>query len=65
MGKRGESLTKDGKRFTLCLPRAVFAALSERAAQENESVSAVVRKIVKDALAKNAGQIKAKEVGDA
>ena len=54
MGKRGESLTKDGKRFTLCIPRAVFAALSERAAQENESVSAVVRKIVKDALAKNA-----------
>lgn len=54
MGKRGESLTKDGKRFTLCLPQSVFAELSERAAQENESVSSVVRKIVKNALAKKA-----------
>lgn len=54
MGKRGESLSKDGKRLTVCIPQSMFAELSERAAQENEKVSVIVRKIVKEALTKKA-----------
>lgn len=46
MKKQRDSLSKDGKRFTLCVPRDTFDALSERAKQEQTSVSAIVRKLI-------------------
>ncbi|WP_251183047.1 ribbon-helix-helix protein, CopG family [Anaerocaecibacter muris] len=50
MGK-GSTLSKE-KRFTLCVPKDTFDKLSERAKQEQTSVSAIVRKLIIDGLAK-------------
>ncbi|MCM1368245.1 MAG: hypothetical protein NC184_05515 [Roseburia sp.] len=52
MKKKGDSSIKKDKRFTLCVPQDTFNKLSERATQEQTSVSAIVRKLVIDGLAK-------------
>ena len=44
MGK-GSTLSKE-KRFTLRVPKDTFDKLSERAKQEQTSVSAIVRKLI-------------------
>lgn len=51
MGKSGENLSKE-KRLTLCVSQAMFDKLTEQAKQEDTSVSAYVRKLIKDDLAK-------------
>ena len=50
MGK-GESLSKE-KRLTLCISQAMFDRLAEQAKAEDTSVSAYVRKLIKDDLTK-------------
>lgn len=52
MKKQRDSLIKDGKRFTLCVPQDTFDELSKRAKREQTSVSAIVRKLIIDGLAK-------------
>ncbi len=51
MGKSGENLSKE-KRLTLCVSQAMFDKLTEQAKQEDTSVSAYVRKLIKDDLTK-------------
>ena len=51
MGKNGESLSKE-KRLTLCISQAMFDKLAEQAKSEDTSVSAYVRKLIKDDLTK-------------
>lgn len=51
MGKGGENLSKE-KRLTLCISQTMFDELSEQAKRDETSVSAYVRKLIKDDLAK-------------
>ncbi len=51
MGKNGKSLSKE-KRLTLCISQAMFDKLAEQAKSEETSVSAYVRKLIKDDLTK-------------